>query len=137
MNISYIIPYRMELNMVFPGKPAHSCGLLRIGDTILLVNDHNLRNCYHRGAVSVFQSVGEEVVMEVVYVADIVSDNSDDEGETQERLSPSVLITAVQPHNDNEHSSSSESEYDSPDSSIEPDHSTNLIFTFIVCKCFV
>jgi len=110
------------------GKPAHSCGLLRIGDAILSVNGHSLRNCYHRDAVSILQSVGEEVVMEVVYVADLVSDNSEDEGETQERLSPSEMIPLVQPHNqeNNEHSSSSESEYDSPDSSIEPDHITSL-----------
>ena len=55
------------------GKPAHSCGLLRImiSDTILSVNGHNLRNSHHRDAVTVLQSVGEEVV----------SDNSDDKGE--------------------------------------------------------
>ena len=110
------------------GKPAHSCGLLKIGDAILSVNGHNLRNCYHRDAVSVLQSVGEEVVMEVVYVADLVSDNSDDEGETREQQSPSEMIPSVQLRNEEncEHSSSSESEYDSPDSSIEPDHFTSL-----------
>ena len=65
------------------GKPAHSCGLLRIGDAILSVNGHNLRNSPHRDAVTVLdlQSVGEEVVMEVAYIADLVSDNSDEEGE--------------------------------------------------------
>ena len=65
------------------GKPAHSCGLLRImiSDAILSVNGHNLRNSHHRDAVTVLQSVGEEVVMEVAYIADLVSDNSDDKGE--------------------------------------------------------
>ena len=63
------------------GKPAHSCGLLRIGDAILSVNGHNLRNCHHEDAVTVLQSVGEEVVIEVAYIADLVSDNNDDEGE--------------------------------------------------------
>ena len=63
------------------GKPAHSCGLLRIGDAILSVNGHNLRNCHHEDAVTVLQSVGEEVVIEVAYIANLVSDNNDDEDE--------------------------------------------------------
>lgn len=117
------------------GKPAHSCGLLRIGDAILSVNGHNLRNCHHKDAVTVLQSVGEEVVMEVAYIADLVSDNSDDEGEHhQQRQQP--LITrdsSMPPQNevDSLNSASSESEYDSPDSSVEPDHITSVPTTLL------
>ena len=114
------------------GKPAHSCGLLRIGDAILSVNGHNLRNCYHRDAVTVLQSVGEEVVMEVAYIADLVSDNSDDEGEhNHQQQQQQPLLTrdpSMSPQNevDSLNSATSESEYDSPDSSVEPDHVTSM-----------
>ena len=113
------------------GKPAHSCGLLRIGDAILSVNGHNLRNSHHRDAVTVLQSVGEEVVMEVAYIADLVSDNSDDEGEqNHQQQQQQPLLTrdsSVPPQNeDSLNSASSESEYDSPDSSVEPDHVTSM-----------
>ena len=112
------------------GKPAHSCGLLRIGDAILSVNGHNLRNSHHRDAVTALQTVGEEVVMEVAYIADLVSDNSDDEGE-QHQQKQQPLITrgsSMPPQNevDSLNSASSESEYDSPDSSVEPDHMTSV-----------
>ena len=114
------------------GKPAHSCGLLRIGDAILSVNGHNLRNSHHRDAVTVLQSIGEEVVMEVAYIADLVSDNSDDEGEQHQQQQP--LLTrdsSMPPQNevDSLNSASSESEYDSPDSSVEPDHVTSMPIT--------
>ena len=114
------------------GKPAHSCGLLRIGDAILSVNGHNLRNSNHKDAVTVLQSVGEEVVMEVAYIADLVSDNSDEEGEQQhqhQRQQPLLSRDSSVPSQnevDSLNSASSESEYDSPDSSVEPDHVTSV-----------
>ena len=112
------------------GKPAHSCGLLRIGDAILSVNGHNLRNSYHRDAVTVLQSVGEEVVMEVAYIADLVSDNSDDEAEQQQQLQQPLLTrdSSMPPQDevDSLNSASSESEYDSPDSSVEPNYVTSI-----------
>ena len=111
------------------GKPAHSCGLLRIGDAVLSVNGHNLRNSHHKDAVTVLQSVGEEVVMEVAYIADLVSDNSDDEGEHHQQQQQLVTRgSSMPPQNevDSLNSGSSESEYDSPDSSVEPDHMTSV-----------
>ena len=111
------------------GKPAHSCGLLRIGDAILSMNGRNLRNCYHRDAVTVLQSVGEEVMMEVAYIANFVLDNSDDEGEHSHQQQQQLLTrdSSMPPQNEVDSlNSASESEYDSPDSSVEPDHVTSM-----------
>ena len=91
-----------------------------------------MRNSYHRDAVTVLQSVEEEVVMEVAYIADLVSDNSDDEGEQQQ---PQQLLStrhsSMPPQNevDSLNSASSESEYDSPDSSVEPNHVPSISTT--------
>ena len=114
-------------------KPAHSCGLLRIRDAILSVNGHNLRNSHHGDAVTVLdlQSVGEEVVMEVAYIVDLVSDNSDEEGEQnhhQQQQQPLLTRDSSMPPQseaDSLNSASSESEYDSPDSSVDPNHVTS------------
>ena len=71
--------------------------------------------------------------MEVAYIADLVLDNSDNKGEQnhQQQQQQPLLISSMPPHNkvDSLNSASSESEYDSPDLSVEPDHVTSMPFT--------
>ena len=69
--------------------------------------------------------------MEVAYIADLVSDNSDEEGEQnhhQQQQQPLLTRDSSMPPQseaDSLNSASSESEYDSPDSSVEPNHVTS------------
>ena len=72
--------------------------------------------------------------MEVAYIADLVLDNSDNKGEQnhqQKQQQPLLTrVSSMPPQNvDSLNSASSESEYDLPDLSVEPDHVTSMPFT--------
>ena len=76
--------------------------------------------------------------MEVAYIADLVSDNSDDEGEhnhQQQQRQPLFTRDSSMPLQnevDSLNSATFESEYDSPDSSVEPDHVTSMPSTSLL-----
>ena len=71
----------------------------------------------------------------MAYIADLVLDNSDNKGEQnhqQQQQQPLLTrVSSMPPQNkvDSSNSASSESEYDSPDLSVEPDHVTSMPFT--------
>ncbi|UJR36480.1 hypothetical protein I4U23_029203 [Adineta vaga] len=56
--------------------PAWRCGQLYVGDSILAVNKHDLRDTKHKDAVQILSSVKGDIVLTVVFVA---PDDSDDE----------------------------------------------------------
>ncbi|CAF4436870.1 unnamed protein product, partial [Adineta steineri] len=56
--------------------PAWRCGQLYVGDSILAVNKHDLRDTKHKDAVQVLSSVKGDITLTVVFVA---PDDSDDE----------------------------------------------------------
>lgn len=84
--------------------PAERCSQLYVGDAILSVNNHDLKNSTHKEAVHVLSRVHGDVKMEVVYIDVDESDGENDnwEEDSNQRYSSVGLVDDPSLLTDNE-----------------------------------
>nr|KAG5687094.1 hypothetical protein BaRGS_010539 [Batillaria attramentaria] len=76
------------ISEIHEGQPADRCEGLYVGDAILSVNDHDLRNAKHAEAVKLLSQQQGEISMEVMFVApDEDSDDDNNEYEDEHGFS--------------------------------------------------
>lgn len=54
---------------IYPNRPAAQCGQIFIGDAILSVNNHDLRNLKHEDAVQLLNDQKDQVELELLFVS--------------------------------------------------------------------
>lgn len=54
---------------IYPNRPAAQCGQIFIGDAILSVNNHDLRNLKHEDAVQLLNDQKHQVELELLFVS--------------------------------------------------------------------